>query len=263
MPFSAATSVTRLPAGGPQQLATGLGQHVVAVDRVPVVLGEPLRTVLATGLLVGHAEEHKRPLGREPGVREVACRHGHGCGEAEHVDRTAPPDLAVDEFATERVLAPAVGERRHDVGVPHEAHRRCVGVAALDAGDDRVAALHCGEPFDLQPGSFEHAGEEVGVARLLTALPRAVVDAGVADQVLQQLGGLVRERVVHGQSPNIGRVLATSWTRMSGRAVSTLPSARLNARMWSLARCAASASSSSHSSWMWMTVSSSMSHAKR
>ena len=62
-------SVTVVADGRP---ATEFGQHVVGVDRVPVVLDHPLGSPDAAGLLVGDAEVDEVALGSEPLGRRAA-----------------------------------------------------------------------------------------------------------------------------------------------------------------------------------------------
>ena len=54
------------------------------------------------------------------------------------------------------------------------------------------------EPGDVEPGALEVRLQQVGVAHLVAGLGRAVVDALVADQRLQQLGGRTGERLGSG-----------------------------------------------------------------
>jgi hypothetical protein len=65
-------------------------------------------------------------------------RDCHGSGEVQHVDRAAPPHLAVDELARERITRPALHVDRNDVRMTHQAEPRRGRVGALDARDDRL-----------------------------------------------------------------------------------------------------------------------------
>ena len=168
--------------------AAQLGQHVVGGDRVPMVLDHPLSAPDTARLLVADTEVDQIPFGSETFGGEPTERDRHRRRQVEHVDRPATPHLAVDQLATERILTPAVGIDRYDVGVAHQTQRRCVGVGPLDACDHRVAAGAWGEAFDLQACPLQVGHEQVGVAGLVAGVRRAVVDAGIADQGLQQLG---------------------------------------------------------------------------
>ena len=180
--------------GGP---STDLGEHEVAGDRVPVVLAHPLRTPSAAGFLVGHAEVDQGALRPPARAGQLAERHGLRRGDVEHVDRAAAPHLAVDQFTAERILRPAVGVHRDDVGVAHQAQRRRRRIAALDARHHRRAAGSRGEVLDRHAGAFEVLLEQLGVAYLTAGVGGAVVDALVADQRLEQLGGRSHELVGH------------------------------------------------------------------
>ena len=86
----------------------------------------------------------------------------------------------------------------------------CVGIGSLDSCHHRVATGAWREPFDLEAGALEVGDEQVGVAGLVARVRRAVVDAGVADQGLQQLGRRAGELVGggHGRTLVLGRVPA-------------------------------------------------------
>ncbi len=171
------------------------GQHVVGVDDVPMVLGHPVGSPDAARLLVGHAEVDEVALGPEAFRGEAAEGDGHRRGQVQHVDRPAAPHLAVDHLAGERIVPPPVGVHRHHIGVGHEAQRWRVRIGPFDPGDQRVTSRSRGEAFDLEPCTFEVLHEQVGVPRLLAGVGRAVVDAFVADQRLQQFRGRAGELI--------------------------------------------------------------------
>ena len=113
-------------------------------------------------------------------------------GEVEHVDRAAPPDLdAVRRSArrrTGRASIPrastgttSVWPIRHRLGA--------VGIAPVDAGDERRPPRRRLPALDRRRRALDERLEHVGVAGLVARLRRAVVDALVADQRLQQLDG--------------------------------------------------------------------------
>ena len=130
------------------------------------------------------------PSGRNPVGGQAAGGDGHRRGEVEHVDGAAPPDLAVDQLAAERVAPPPVGGDRHDVGVAHEQQGRRVGPPPLDPGHQAGSARGRLEALDVQARAVEVACQQVRAADLATRRARAVVDARVADEVLQQVGDL-------------------------------------------------------------------------
>ena len=99
------------------------------------------------------------------------------------------------------IAGPPVGVHRHDVGVAHQAQRRGVGVAALDAGDDRGASRPAVEALDVEPGTLEVGLQQIGVAHLVAGLRCSVVDALVADQLLEELGGGAGELVGARHAP--------------------------------------------------------------
>ena len=184
--------------------AAVLGEHVVRRDRVAVVVGHPAHAVRAAALLVGHGEVDQVALGAEAGGGQVLERDGHRGGEVQHVHRAAAPHLAVDQFAAERVAAPAGFVDGHDVGVAHQAQGRSVRIGALDAGHQRLALRRRPEGLEVQARAAKVLAEDVRVAGLEAALGRAVVDAAGADQRLEQLHGLPGE-AVHVRPPAPGR----------------------------------------------------------
>jgi len=144
--------------------------------------------VRAERLLVGDGQVDQRPLRSETAARERLRRHRHGRREVQHVDRAAAPHLAVDELAAVGITAPAVGVGGDDVGVTHEHERRGLRVGALDAGDEAGPSRQWLVALDVEPRSLEVGLENVDAARLVSGRVGAVVDAAVADQLLEQLG---------------------------------------------------------------------------
>ena len=182
-----------------------LGEHVVGADRVPVLVDHVLGAPLPAGFFVGDAEVDQRALGPEALGRQLAERHRHRRRDVEHVDGAAAPHLAVDQLAGEWVAGPPIGVHRHDVGVAHQAQRRCRGVAALDAGDDRGPAGPAVESLHVEPGALEVRLQQVGVAHLVAGVGGAVVDALVADQLLQELGRRPGELLGTRHASNLAR----------------------------------------------------------
>ena len=143
-----------------------LGQQVVAADRVGVLVGDPARAVGAAGLLVGDGEVEQVALGPEAAPHERAEHDRHRRREVEHVDRAAAPHLAVDQLAAERVVPPAGGVDRHDVGVTHQAQRGRRRIGTRDAGDERSTARRRLPALDVDAGALDVGLQHVGVAGL-------------------------------------------------------------------------------------------------
>ena len=122
--------------------------------------------------------------------RQLAEGDRHRRGDVQHVDRTATPHLAVDQFAAERDRA------TNRPGSP--APRRCgpSGTGSVLSGRSprcerrsnrgRACDSNCSM---ATPAPVEVGLEQLGVAHLAARLGRAVVHALVADERLQQLGG--------------------------------------------------------------------------
>ncbi len=104
-----------------------------AVEQLGVLAHEELGAERAAGLLVGHqAEDHvaRRLLA----ARERAHERGeHHRDAALHVERAAPPDVAVGDLAGERRMRP-VAARGDDVDVALQQQRR-TGAATAQARD--------------------------------------------------------------------------------------------------------------------------------
>ena len=171
--------------------AAALGDDVVGPHRIGLVVHEVPGAERPERLLVGHRQVHERALGAEPAAGEVLRGHGHRRREVEHVDGAAAPHLAVDELAAERVVAPSIRVRGHDVRVTHQQQRRRVGIGALDARDEAGATGRRLVALEGEARTFEVRREQVRAAHLLPRLPRAVVHARVADEVLQEVGDLL------------------------------------------------------------------------
>lgn len=127
----------------------------------------------------------------EAGEGEMADARGHGGGQVEHVHGAASPDRALDELAPEWVMAPVLGRGRHHVGVPEQGERRCRRVGSPDPGHQRgppwlgLVGLH------VDPRTLEVALDELGAAVLLARGDAPVVDAPIADELLEKLGRLL------------------------------------------------------------------------
>jgi hypothetical protein len=176
--------------GSPDVQAAVLREHVISADRVELVLGHPTGAVGAAVLLVGHGEQDQVAAWTEARIRQATERHCLRCGEVQHVDGAASPDLAVDQLSAERITRPAVRVHGHDVGVAHQAQRRSVGVRALDTGHQRNPPRRGFVALQVEAratGFSQEPLEHVGVAELMARFGGAVIHARVADQHLQQL----------------------------------------------------------------------------
>src|SRR5207245_6150123 len=80
--------------------------------------------------------------------------------------------------------------------------------AAVDAGDQRRAPWHRLVGLELEAGATEVVAQQVDAAHLLARRVGAVVDTGVADQLLQQRGdlggGIVAHATAGGHSKRSG-----------------------------------------------------------
>ena len=161
--------------------------HVVGIDGVAFVLGEPDRSNTSFGLLVCDSEEDQVTSGGEAGVGEMAYRNGHRGGEVQHVDRPTTPNLAVDDLSAEGIVAPSVRGDRHDIGVAHEAQAGRRRIGALDPCDHRPAAGRGSVGFEGQPWAFEGPDQRIGVARLMPRIRGPIVDASVPNHRLKKL----------------------------------------------------------------------------
>ena len=82
---------------------------------------EPREAVVLVHLLVGGQREDEVAGGAESLAPERRERDGARRDLALHVERAAPPDLAVDEIARPRVARPLLGVGAHRVGVGEQA----------------------------------------------------------------------------------------------------------------------------------------------
>ena len=191
--------VTRLAAIGAHHEPARLGEHVVGGDRVALVVERPLGTPLAAGFLVGDGEvDQRRPRGRKPLPSEVLGGDGHRRGEVEHVDGAAP-------HTSPSTSSPPNGSRCHPLGVTGTTSvwpmRHSVGAVgsepSMRATSERAARRRARSPRGRhrRPRGSRAAGRRCAPRRPTRG---AVVDALVADELLQQLGHFAGELVGHG-----------------------------------------------------------------
>jgi hypothetical protein len=108
--------------------AAALVEEEVAAHEVGVVLADPLRALLAAGLLVDDADDEQVAAGRPPpGLREPDRRDGLGRRLRLHVERAATPDAAVGHVARPRAVRPLRRRRQHGVHVGEQPEHRAVG----------------------------------------------------------------------------------------------------------------------------------------
>ena len=165
-----------------------------------MILQELFGTEHTPGLFVGHREVDDVAGIPLAGSNDLAERNQHRRGQVQHVDRTTTPHLVdavgrCDQLASERVVGPAVGVGGHDIGMGTQAQVGGVGVGALVAGDERDSAGFGLEQLKVHAVALEFVAEQFGAADLVARFGRAVVDALVSDQRLQQLDGLTGEDV--------------------------------------------------------------------
>ena len=126
-----------------------------------MVLGHPLGAPHTTRLFISNAEIDEVAFGAKAFVGELTENDGHRGGEIEHVDRASPPDLAVDDLCSKRVVRPTVDIDRDDVGMAHQAQRRSVRIRSGDSSNHRVAAWTRRVGLDVDTGAFEVADQQV------------------------------------------------------------------------------------------------------
>ena len=165
--------------------AGAFGEYVVGHDRIALVVGHPLHAVRTTRFLVGNREENQIAFRAKIGCSEVTERDGHRCSEVQHVDGATPPYLAVDQLATERIVRPTRFVDRNDIGVSHQAQRRCLWIAAANARHQRAAARRWFVLLHVEAACAEKLPQQVGIANLEAGLCCAIVDTAIADELLQ------------------------------------------------------------------------------
>ena len=146
-----------------------------------MLLDEEAGAEVATVLLVGEDEQDEiageldaLPLRAQERVHE----HRHA---GLHVERAAPPDVAVLEPALERRVRPGLAGRRDDVDVALEQQR--LRAAAGKAADEVRPAGLLLEGLRLEPFLLEQALDERDARRLVARRVRRVEP----DQVLEKL----------------------------------------------------------------------------
>ena len=191
VPFSPVMTGKRTPEGVAHRKPTGFGDDVVATH----CFGHLSRS--ATGLR-GSRAPPRRPRAmntRSPRGRNPSSARWRTATVIEAVRfsmSTAPRPHTSPSMSSpaERIMAPVLAVGRHDVGVAEEQERGGFGVGALDPGHERGAAGTGLVDLEVQARSFEHGPDHLAAPGLLARLRGAVVHAGVADELLEQLGHL-------------------------------------------------------------------------
>lgn len=183
------------------------------------MLAQKVGAVGAESLLVGHGGEDQGTLRAKPAPGEAPERDGHRGGDVQHVDSAPAPNLALDELTAERVTAPIGSVHGHNVGVTEVTKRRRARIAPLDARHERDAARQRLIALEVAAGALEEGTEHGGICRLVTRVVGALVDTGVADQLLQQLDNFwvaYLGVVGHVASPVSTLRHITTWDPMRG-----------------------------------------------
>ena len=148
----------------PAALVDGAG----AADPLGALLGDPLRPDRAAGLLVGRAREQHvaaqagdRVTGRVEAGRARLGRQQPDDAELHrdhrlHVDRAAAVDVAVGQVRRERVVAPALGRRGHDIEMGQQEQRLAARPVAAQAGVDGAASGLRFDDLGLEAGRGQH-----------------------------------------------------------------------------------------------------------
>ena len=147
-----------------------------------MLLDEEARAELAAVLLVGEDDQHE--VARE--LHALALRAQERAHEhrdaALHVERAAPPDVAVDELAGERRVRPGLSRRRDDVDVSLEEER--LRVAARESRDEVRPRRVLRVELRLAARLLEQRLDELDARALVSGRVRRVEP----DQLLQELG---------------------------------------------------------------------------
>ena len=136
--------------------AAALVEEHVAAHELRVVLRQPDRALAAADLLVDDDDDEQVAARRAPALaRERDRRDDLGGGLRLHVERAAAPQLAVDDVAAPRVVAPLGGIGEHGVDVREQAEHRAVGArrAAARRGSGARACSRRASPRTRRSGS--------------------------------------------------------------------------------------------------------------
>jgi len=161
-------------------LADRLG---AAVEQLTMVLGDPVRTELAAGLLIGEEGQDDVAFGSPALVVPVAHHREHHRAHVLHVDRAAAPHVAVVHLSGQRVDLPVGGRGRHDVEVAVHQQGRPAGVGPGDAAEQIGPARLGLDEAHLDTGRRQVLGDVLGRRPFVAALHTAEVVGVDPDQV--------------------------------------------------------------------------------
>ncbi len=169
-----------------EPVAGALVDRVVGADGVGVRLAEPGEAEAVADLLVGGGGEDQvagrlEALAGERGDRDRVRGH-----LPLHVERAAPPDLAVAHLAGERRHRPLGGVGEDDVGVAEQQQRRAVA-ATRNPGDEAGALGHARVEVAANAVCLEVFAQELGRRRLVAGRVGRVD----ADEPAEQIGDFV------------------------------------------------------------------------
>jgi len=153
-----------------------------------MLLTQPLEAEAVADLLVGGRREDQVAARPEPLTRERGDGDGVRRDLALHVERAAPPNLAVPQLARERRHRPLGRIGEHDIGVTHEEKRRAV--TAANPGHEVRALRHLRDQLAGDAARLEVVAQQLGRDRFVAGRVRRVD----ADQPLQEVRDLAPER---------------------------------------------------------------------
>ena len=182
--------------------ATKLTERVPhALEQLGVLLDHEARAVRSQILLIReHAQQHIARW-RLSGLGEPQNRPEHHRHTALHVQGASTPNLAVDQLAAERIVAPALANRRDHIDVTLEKQRR----RGTPTGQPRQQARPCrvlGQDSRLQASSVAEILDPPHALSLVTGWIGRVEP----DQLTQQLDRIVRHGADHTESRRIDTV---------------------------------------------------------
>ena len=169
-----------------------------------MVLAEPRRAEARADLLVCSRAEDQIARRLEALARQRRDRNGFRRDLPLHVERAAPPNLAVAQLAAKRVGAPLRRVCEHDVGVGKEEQRGTVA-PTWDARDEVRALGDLRVQLAGDARVFEIAAQQLRCGGLVARRVRRVD----ANELLQELRHFLAQRRNlngHGRAPPFRRL---------------------------------------------------------
>ena len=157
-----------------------------------MVLGHKAHAEPSAGLFIGHADEGEGTA-RVTGAGDLARDGRHGGGNKEHVYGTAAVEFAVLDERLEGRLGPLRLVHGDDVGMSHEGQRFLVRIAGDGHYDGNTARVGL-EALNLHVFTCEEFFQAVRIAHLVAGVWREVINAGIADQLLEEGEGVIIKR---------------------------------------------------------------------